>query len=1704
MFRFTVWLTITVFTLNTIPSLPVLLNVLFMPSEARAEEVLAEATDSEPPPDSSGDLQASSDANQGEQEPQSGLGESGASFRGEANLSIPIAFPSCRQIKAKFALSYSSLRAMGRAGFGWEFIVPHLVSKNHKLSLTSAQIESAIDFITQEETHELSIYKICKKEILCHYEDYDDFRPFVFKKTEGIVHEQFSPPSWDWAGGCRGRMTWRDPAGAYYEFGSETSSRRSNGGLKVYERYVDSITYPSGEALRFKYRDKQQLPKQKKHNVYLDEIRYYDGYSSSPAHRMNFDFEPRSLNAERLEELGLSNPNKIAMRLKKISVYTGSDLVWVYDFVYGAGTDLLSSVVMTDSQGKELHRYDMEWDGSRVTSITNGQGLKISYDYRAIIDLSEHETLTNGYAVAAKKVTDLVSSRSLQTTYRYLNPVNDAYNKLLGFRAVKEIFPDGSYSVTAFEEPLGFLQGKVSAQYGVDSRGQLVSSIINTWKVKEGEIGAGVRIGEVFLEREIRKAHEGTAFNWEQPDDSDFFSHTETQHEKLEDSSSGVPTYTFISRVFRSDAPSEELRREEVKTWYGNGIWRDTRNSLFFKDQGTGGYQKLTEQLFGYDSRGYQVSEELWNDQGASVKTAKEYDSKGNLIRVTDDTNRYTTYEYSNSGDLKQEVLAQGDSRAIIKKILKYDEPSGKPTLVEDENGTRFSSEYDSSGRLVKSFAFKRARGYEGKRKYAHADGFSGVEYVNFQMASNLNGHNIPSHTKVYHSGNQNDLKTPKSLQKVEYFDGMGRTIQTTTRAPSGFIVTRVFYDDPMGRKSHSCGPFISTTADFAASCPGDCPSTRWTYDEQGRLATQEIELGQGKQAITMHSYDKYLTTVTDADGKTVVTQKDVAEHVRRVIDQTPDGDLETRYEYTATGKLRKITDSAGNETVIGYNSLGQRTSMTDSLGSFTYAYDLDGSITEETGPGGRQVTHSYDFRKRPLTKTISMPGKEPVTVSWTYDTAINGKGRLASTSRGNIIDYVLAYDQVGKTVKTKREYKDLQKSYSFKSSYDSVGRLASQTYPNGKALKYAYHGTTSLVESVTDSTGKQYASFPEYGVAGLLRADYGNGTTTGYTHDPVSLRLKSYMTTTAAGTPVQSRSYTYSPAGRIQSLSDQVKNKTYSYDYDSLQRLVRETEGSSINSYAYDEIGNITSKTEQGKTLVYSYNTPGRPHQLSAIELRGKNHAYSYDDLGNMISGPDFTDPANIGIRTITYGADGMPVNISSTRGNQSVLATYDGSGQRARKDVDGEITLYMGDYEVKITPSGEAATLHVVAGGMRVASLTGSKVLYFHQDHLKSTSVLTDKDGNTIESTSYVPFGQFRDAQNQPKLVNTEFGFTGQRYDAETGLYYYNARYYDPAIGRFIMADTVIPDAGDAQSLNPYSYCLNNPLELTDPSGHSAAEALGMDSPSIRWNHSRNNKIAIGITVGIVVVSVIVSAIITAATANPGPLAGASGLLSGVATTAIQASGTAITNSVCAGMSGANVAKRFGVDIATCLGASFLGFFAGLRAGNQLLKSTIGETYGIRAVGALMGGGIMASAYASEALLGVPRVVSNIVGSFAMGFSTGIDRAAIIYIGGGHDVAPPQTARAYYFQDRDRSVRFGWSGRVFQRVRSQVEGYWTYVYVSSNEGKRLGFYPATWYPPLYNNGAVVDTQMIQFYSISPNGNRIFWKTLRGGLLSY
>ena len=149
-------------------------------------------------------------------------------------------------------------------------------------------------------------------------------------------------------------------------------------------------------------------------------------------------------------------------------------------------------------------------------------------------------------------------------------------------------------------------------------------------------------------------------------------------------------------------------------------------------------------------------------------------------------------------------------------------------------------------------------------------------------------------------------------------------------------------------------------------------------------------------------------------------------------------------------------------------------------------------------------------------------------------------------------------------------------------------------------------------------------------------------------------------------------------------------------------------------------------------------------------------------------------------------------------------------------KKTEGGQTVLYINQYYEKNLTTGVATTSYYL-GGQLIATRENTTLKYVHEDSLGSTSVMTTSTGTLDSSISFYPFGGTRTGS-----VSTDKKFTGQRLDG-TGLYYYGARYYDATIGRFISADTVIQNPANPQTLNRYSYCVNNPLKYTDPSGHT-----------------------------------------------------------------------------------------------------------------------------------------------------------------------------------------------------------------------------------------------------------------------------------------
>jgi RHS repeat-associated protein len=295
-------------------------------------------------------------------------------------------------------------------------------------------------------------------------------------------------------------------------------------------------------------------------------------------------------------------------------------------------------------------------------------------------------------------------------------------------------------------------------------------------------------------------------------------------------------------------------------------------------------------------------------------------------------------------------------------------------------------------------------------------------------------------------------------------------------------------------------------------------------------------------------------------------------------------------------------------------------------------------------------------------------------------------------------------------------------------------------------------------------------------------------------------------------------------------------------YSHDAKPHVVIYANG--VLQYGYDANGNLT--TRDGATLTWDAET-----RLSGINQDGRVTTFTYDADGRRVKkvtpwgttyyiGEHYERYVPVaGLSTLPGDVD-EPIPDCAVRANdlQAIAARWGETWGTAtlKYDVDqdgsaidaGDIQIAAANWRVSVpSPCDQATTKYYRLGGRLVALRQNGQLRYVHSDHLGSVSLLTDADGKVVPGSvqRFFPFGKVR--AGQPVLLPTGRNFTGQQLDVNTGLLYYGSsqrygRYYDPALGRFAQPDMVVPNPGDPQQLNRYSYAANNPLRYRDPSGH------------------------------------------------------------------------------------------------------------------------------------------------------------------------------------------------------------------------------------------------------------------------------------------
>ena len=297
-------------------------------------------------------------------------------------------------------------------------------------------------------------------------------------------------------------------------------------------------------------------------------------------------------------------------------------------------------------------------------------------------------------------------------------------------------------------------------------------------------------------------------------------------------------------------------------------------------------------------------------------------------------------------------------------------------------------------------------------------------------------------------------------------------------------------------------------------------------------------------------------------------------------------------------------------------------------------------------------------------------------------------------------------------------------------------------------------------------------------------------------------------MTAKKGSTVLSSYSYGYDLAGRRISASD--SGKTTQYTYDLLGRLAAETTPEGTTSFTYDARGNRLTSTAGEVTTTYGYDLNNR---MLTSAANGVTTTYTYDDNGNTLSAQEGTAAA----KQYSYNAANQLTGYTDPAESITAAYTYQPDGLRKSKTIDGATTDFVWDgQQLALEETGSASTVYI--RGLQLIAQTGgtaaSDALYYLHDGHGSVTRLTNSAGTITGNYQYDAFGNQENSADD----SNPFRYCGEYTDACSGLVYLRARYYDPAIGRFINEDPI--KDGDTW----YVYCGNNLVSNVDPMGLEA----------------------------------------------------------------------------------------------------------------------------------------------------------------------------------------------------------------------------------------------------------------------------------------
>ncbi len=825
-----------------------------------------------------------------------------------------------------------------------------------------------------------------------------------------------------------------------------------------------------------------------------------------------------------------------------------------------------------------------------------------------------------------------------------------------------------------------------------------------------------------------------------------------------------------------------------------------------------------------YDSKGRMEEYKFPN----LYSVINEFDDLDRVVQQTNPGSQISTFKYLGN----QTIVLRG-----TRVINTYYNPDGKPRMVIDglettqftydglgrkihewqSSGPTTSWQYDNLNRvLVKTQTPGAGGGSVITESWTYGtiqdmwvtytDPLGGVHYrtinaknlVDDETGPAVGGVN-PVKTWTYDGyGRVTSYEDPTGVVTEYNYGSMNTGPHLTSQVydSGGLDLTTTYGYDSVGNKTSVTNPrgYASTyTWDVlrrplskTATSPFSYV-TEWTYDTQGNVLTQRRSLGAGWQTetrtysplnkvltitdprskVTTNTYDSYgrLATTTDAESRVTQFFYDNSNRLTSVIDAN--SVTAEQRTYTDSGQLYQLTDARSNVSTYTYDGHDRKKRCTYPDSSYEeWTYDAAGNVTTFRSRSSDTITSTFDALNRLATRTP----QGQATETFTYDLA----GRLLSASTPT----VSGNPATG----------------TFSRGYDSAKRLTSETNPQSQVVTY----------ELDDNGNVTKITYPD-----------------SYYVEKVYDQIDRLTTVKLNGSSSSAASYSYDDLSRRTNLTFlNGVDQDYGYDIgDNMTSMDLAWTGSSASwTYGYNDVEEMTSQAFSDTGFQW------RPAAAATVNYGTANNLNQYPTVGGvtrtMNSDGCLTGD---GTWTYTYDADNMLTQAAKT--GVTVNFVYDPFHRNIRKDDGTNKTryIYAGDQILCEYNDTSGALINRYVYGFEaddpiIQVTSGGTVTYNTQDHVGSIIARTDSSGGILSKYKYAPFGE------SPSLSGTIFGFTGQRFDAETGLYHFKARYYDPVTGRFLQPDPI----GYKDGLNIYAYVRNTPLGLRDPSGTAGAEAF------------------------------------------------------------------------------------------------------------------------------------------------------------------------------------------------------------------------------------------------------------------------------------